>query len=609
MFKVLFALCCSSLLVTAANGQAVTPLAASQLNHTNVRVAAVQMSGNWIWQGTDDAPKETTDEVVSFIDRAGADKADLVVFPELLLGKFHVPNEITRRIGEAAARNQIYVIAGCFEIIDAQGNYGNSALLFDRSGQIMGRYFKSHAALGEPPYMWPGRPDDPEELMTPGSDFPVFDLDFGRIGIFTCYDGYFPEPARILTLKGAEILVWMNARNGAIEDYIVKTVMHQNYAHVVCTNKAFGSGTMIAEWPTRIENVLTEAKTGYLAADLPMSHLRDARKHAREFYQRRPEIFHELTQEHPVWSQYANLPDNPTISAAWTEVQPMAVDTPLDYDESMPEGQDLSWLAVRMRAKWMDGWITLRLPETLQSDMGTHFIDHKLSGLRQLSPLDPWPQWKHAKKTGEWRYECTTREGLYFTAAARPYRDLVFLEFSARNDTGKRLDFVDANPCFAMDEATDFHQPWKLEPLFALVEGKWTSLAQTTPTPAVKGRPPWVVMVPKDAGSPFKGPNDSPTWWLLDQSADCNLMAAVSVDQKHLVGYAWDQSPRVLMSNTGHPCLHTGPGEALMLEPGMSYTRRGCVYFMENDLDQLLARYRADKANWDRWPVRPGASS
>jgi len=58
---------------------------------------------------------------------------------------------------------------------------------------------------------------DPSEsvvrwVMKRGDDFPVFDLDFGRVGILTCYDGWFPETFRILSLKGAEILVWINGR-------------------------------------------------------------------------------------------------------------------------------------------------------------------------------------------------------------------------------------------------------------------------------------------------------------------------------------------------------------------------------------------------------------
>ena len=43
--------------------------------------------------------------------------------------------------------------------------------------------------------------------MERGTDLPVFDFDFGRVGILTCYDGWFPESFRSLSLKGAELIV------------------------------------------------------------------------------------------------------------------------------------------------------------------------------------------------------------------------------------------------------------------------------------------------------------------------------------------------------------------------------------------------------------------
>ena len=54
----------------------------------------------------------------------------------------------------------------------------------------------------------------PSGRWSRGGDFPVFDLDFGRVGILTCYDGWFPESSRILSLKGAEILCGSTAAGG-----------------------------------------------------------------------------------------------------------------------------------------------------------------------------------------------------------------------------------------------------------------------------------------------------------------------------------------------------------------------------------------------------------
>ncbi len=46
-----------------------------------------------------------------------------------------------------------------------------------------------------------------EVAITPGTDYPVFDTDFGRIGMMICWDVQYPEPARALGLRGAEIIL------------------------------------------------------------------------------------------------------------------------------------------------------------------------------------------------------------------------------------------------------------------------------------------------------------------------------------------------------------------------------------------------------------------
>ena len=74
----------------------------------------------------------------------------------------------------------------------------------------------------------------------------MFTLDSGlRVGILTCYDGWFPEPARALSLLGAECIVWINGRGGNVEDFIVQSTMFQSHVAMVATNQAYGGGTMI----------------------------------------------------------------------------------------------------------------------------------------------------------------------------------------------------------------------------------------------------------------------------------------------------------------------------------------------------------------------------
>jgi len=297
----------AGLLVSTSLGEVVAKpklITADQLAFKSVRVAAVQITGPWNWQVPTTSSNDTAAAIVPYIDRAGKDKVDMVVFPELFLGMFRVPSPQTEVIAAAAKRNNLYVMVGCFEVTNDKGDYGNSTLIFDRQGKIVGRFFKAYQAVGGLPYCWPPVPDDPEWMMTPGEVCPVFDLDFGRVGILTCYDGYFPEIFRLLSLKGAEIIVWPNARQGAVEDYIVRANVHQSYVHMVTTNKAVGSGTMIVEWPGNVKQEISEAKEGYIMADLNLAQLRNSRVNAREFRQRRAAMFADLAKDWSVAEYY-----------------------------------------------------------------------------------------------------------------------------------------------------------------------------------------------------------------------------------------------------------------------------------------------------------------
>ena len=274
-----------------------------------VKVAAVQVSG-YDKTMTPGLTIDVVEKAISYIERASGDTAALVVFPEYYLGRISIPGKETSTLAKAAARNHIYVIIGSWEVFD-NGSFANAALLFGRDGEILGKYYKTHAAVdhyeGDPPYSSPPKghdkdwflQNDPEWIMKKGQDFPVFDLDFARIGILTCYDGWFPEPFRILSLKGAEILVWINGRFSAVEDYIVRTAMHQNTISMICTNQAYGKGTMIAEYPGNIKAYCLESGEQYITATLNLKQLRYARQQDRNAQQRRPDIYEEILMDIP----------------------------------------------------------------------------------------------------------------------------------------------------------------------------------------------------------------------------------------------------------------------------------------------------------------------
>ncbi len=271
-----------------------------------VKVAAVQISG----YDKGELPRvgyEPQNRLVPYIERAAKDDAQLVVFPEYVLGHISVPGEATQAIGNAAKKHGIYVIVGCWEML-ANDSYANTALLFGRDGQIAGRYCKTHAAVdsfdGTPAWSNPPRDkdaswfvkNDPEWMMQRGQDLPVFKLDFGTIGILTCYDGWFPESFRVLSLKGADFLIWINGRGGNVEDFITKSVMFQSHVAMICTNQAYGGGTMIGDIPTRILKRCPDREESYIVAELNLDRVRTVRSSSRNFSQRRPDLYVPLTE-------------------------------------------------------------------------------------------------------------------------------------------------------------------------------------------------------------------------------------------------------------------------------------------------------------------------
>ena len=107
-----------------------------------------------------------------------------------------VADDWKERCGALAKKYNAYVVPWDYEI-DADDNVYNSSYILNPNGAEVGRYRKVHLTYGE--QMWG---------LKPGYDFPVFDTDIGKIGIMICFDNYWPESARILGLRGAELILY-----------------------------------------------------------------------------------------------------------------------------------------------------------------------------------------------------------------------------------------------------------------------------------------------------------------------------------------------------------------------------------------------------------------
>jgi N-carbamoylputrescine amidase len=114
-----------------------------------------------------------------------------------------VPGETTAMLSKLAAELDMVIVASLFER-RAAGLYHNTAVVLDRDGTLAGRYRKMHI------------PDDPgyyeKFYFTPGDlGFHPIATSLGKLGVLVCWDQWYPEAARLMTLAGADLLLYPTA--------------------------------------------------------------------------------------------------------------------------------------------------------------------------------------------------------------------------------------------------------------------------------------------------------------------------------------------------------------------------------------------------------------
>ena len=149
-------------------------------------------------------PRERREAFGPLIDEAARQKADLVVLPEILTWNRPdsyaavaevIPGPSSEYFGALAKKHNLYIVAG---LIERSGPLiFNIALLLGPDGTVSGKYRKVCLTGTEV-----------EKGLTPGHEYPVFDTRFGKVGMMVCYDGFFPEIARELSNRGAEVIAW-----------------------------------------------------------------------------------------------------------------------------------------------------------------------------------------------------------------------------------------------------------------------------------------------------------------------------------------------------------------------------------------------------------------
>jgi predicted amidohydrolase len=144
------------------------------------------------------------------IDETAREWPDIIVLPEVTYPAYFLgmntqsvprvlpPAEAMERFAAKAREHGLYLAVG-MALDDGAGGLVNGAALFDRDGGLTGRYAKS--------FLW----HFDRTWFTPGHAYPVFETDFGRVGMLVCADGRIPEIARSLVLNGAQIILDLTA--------------------------------------------------------------------------------------------------------------------------------------------------------------------------------------------------------------------------------------------------------------------------------------------------------------------------------------------------------------------------------------------------------------
>ena len=175
-----------------------------------IKVAATQMSCSW-------EIEENISKAKILIDKAAKKGANIILLQELFqtpyfciqydeeifkLAQTFENNKILDQMSKIAKDLNVVLPISFFE--KDNNAYFNSIAVINADGNILGKYRKSHIPDG-PGYL-------EKYYFNPGdTGFKVWETKFGKIGIGICWDQWFPEAARIMALKGAEILFYPTA--------------------------------------------------------------------------------------------------------------------------------------------------------------------------------------------------------------------------------------------------------------------------------------------------------------------------------------------------------------------------------------------------------------
>lgn len=268
----------------------------------DIRVALLQVDT------VKDDLERNSEKMEKFVRRASEKKADIVILPELSLSGAYllrekiysvaeeIPGPTSKRFSKLAKELGLTIVAGIAERT-ATYTFYNSAFLAVPSGDIVGVYRKVHLP-------WSAEKD----YFRPGSSLNVYRTDLCTIGILICWDICFPEAARILALKGAELIIDPSAwivEHKFMFDISTVARAHENNVFVAGVNRVgvedgtrFFGGSRVVN-PKGDVIVQADNDEAVLVGDCKLSQIKEMRIETRYFRERVPQIYRGLLDFEP----------------------------------------------------------------------------------------------------------------------------------------------------------------------------------------------------------------------------------------------------------------------------------------------------------------------
>ncbi len=284
---------------------------------TRLRGGLIQMG---LKATTDHSPEFIRESMITahipLIEEAGRQGVQVLCFQEVFTQPYFCPSQDSkwyqaaesvpdgpsvRLMQELARKHSMVIVVPIYEKTNVAGVYYNTAAVIDADGTYLGKYRKTHipqvAGFWEKFFFKPG-----------ASDWPVFQTQYVKLGVYICYDRHFPEGWRALALNGAEYIVNPSATVAGLSEYLWKLEQPASAVANGCYIGAINRVGIEAPWNIgefygqsyfvnprgQIEKIASRDKDELLVHDMDMDMVKEVRDLWQFFRDRRPDVYDPL---------------------------------------------------------------------------------------------------------------------------------------------------------------------------------------------------------------------------------------------------------------------------------------------------------------------------